>query len=250
MGGALPSGQRCTPRGAASERASGPCGVCGVAPQGGVPRAASSFRVRRGGVRALVTGHRRSASLCDGIRCHACNQEIGRITVVSFGVAITGGHTGCNPSFDLGLQPPTVFVVSCRLDGNCPRHSRRQSVVRDSPVRAQTSRHRRKRAGERSGCAGCSAASVSSSLPRALLTSADATRWRITVATLCASRCAIRSRPPDPVDSLIFRQWVGTDYELRSGRNSAAPGRPSPAENRGSRLTTLSPCASWFGPEW
>jgi IstB-like ATP binding protein len=41
-----------------------------------------------------------------------------------------------------------------------------------------------------------------------------------------------------------------TDYELRSGRNSAAPGRAIPSENRGFRLTTLSPRASWFGPEW
>ena len=83
---------------------------------------------------------------------------------------------------------PTVFVVSWRLHGNCPRHSRRQSVVRDSPVRAQTSRHRRRRAGERPACAGCSDASVPSSLTRAFLTSADATRWGIKVATLCAAQ--------------------------------------------------------------
>jgi hypothetical protein len=49
--------------------------------------------------------NRRSASPCDGMRCHACNEDIGRITVASFGAAITGGHTGRDPSFDLGLQP-------------------------------------------------------------------------------------------------------------------------------------------------
>jgi hypothetical protein len=148
-----------------------------------------------------------------------------------------------HPSISDSSQP-TAFVVSLRLEGNCPRHSRRQSVVRDSPVRAQTSRHRRKRAGERPTCAGWSDASVPSWLSRALLTSADATRWRITFATPRASRRAIRSRYPDPADSLIFRQWVGTNYELRSGRNSAAPGRAIPTENRGPRLTTLSPRAS------
>src|SRR5262249_4382172 len=65
---------------------------------------------------------------------------------------------------------PTVFVASWRLEGNCPRHSRRQSVVRDSPVRAQTSRRRRRRAGERPASAGCSPVSVASWRTRALLT--------------------------------------------------------------------------------
>jgi len=59
-----------------------------------------------------------------------------------------------HPSISDSSQP-TAFVVSLRLEGNCPRHSRRQSVVLDSPVRAQTSRHRRSRAGELPACAGC-----------------------------------------------------------------------------------------------
>src|SRR5262245_32024278 len=108
---------------------------------------------------------------------------------------------------------PTVFVVSWRLEGNCPRHSRRQSVVRDSPVRAQTSRHRRKWAGERPTCAGWSDASVRSWLSRALLTSADATRWRLKVATCVDCGEQIRSRYRDRADSLIFCQRVGTNYE-------------------------------------
>jgi hypothetical protein len=96
-----------------------------------------------------------------------------------------------HPSISDSSQP-TAFVVSLRLEGNCPRHSRRQSVVRDSPVRAQTSRHRRKRAGERPTCAGWSDASVPSWLSRALLTSADATRWRLKIATCvhCGERFA------------------------------------------------------------
>jgi hypothetical protein len=123
---------------------------------------------------------------------------------------------------------PTVFVVSWRLEGNCPRHSRRQSVVRDSPVRAQTSRHRRRRAGERPACAGWSDASVPSWLSRALLTSADATRWKLKAATCVHCGERIRSRYEDRADSLIFHQWVGMNYEARSGRNSAAPEKLTP----------------------
>jgi hypothetical protein len=76
------------------------------------PRAASSGRVRRGGVRALVTGHRRSASLCDRMRCHACNEGIGRITVASFGVTPPRDtRVAIHPSTSVSSQP-TVFVVS------------------------------------------------------------------------------------------------------------------------------------------
>ena len=117
-----------------------------------------------------------------------------------------------HPSISDSSQP-TAFVVSLLLKGNCPRHSRRQSVVRDSPERAQTSRHRRKRAGERPTCAGWSDASVPSWLSRALLTSADATRWRLKVATCVHCGERIRSRYRDRADALIFRQWVGTNYE-------------------------------------
>jgi hypothetical protein len=145
---------------------------------------------------------------------------------------------------------PTVFVVSWRLEGNCPRHSRRQSVVRDSPVRAQTSRHRRRRAGERPACAGWSDASVPSWLSRALLTSADATRWKLKAATCVHCGERIRSRYEDRADSLIFHQWVGMNYEARSGRNSAAPEKLTPRKNRGTRVTALSPRAAWFGAEW
>jgi hypothetical protein len=102
---------------------------------------------------------------------------------------------------------PTVFVVSWRLEGNCPRHSRRQSVVRDSPVRAQTSRHRRRRAGERPACAGWSDASVPSWLSRALLTSADATRWKLKAATCVHCGERIRSHYEDRADSLIADQY-------------------------------------------
>ena len=105
---------------------------------------------------------------------------------------------------------PTAFVVSLRLEGDCPRHSRRQSVVRDSPVRAQTSRHQRKRAGERPTCSGRSDASVPSLVSRALLTSADATRWRLKVATCAHCGERIRSRYRDRADPLICRQCVGT----------------------------------------
>ena len=121
-----------------------------------------------------------------------------------------------HPSTSVSSQP-TALVVSLRLEGNCPRHSRRQSVVRDSPVRAQTSRHRRKRAGERPTCAGWSDASVPSWLSRALLTSADATRWRLKVATCvhCGERFARVT--DDCADSLIFPQWVGTNYERTQG---------------------------------
>src|SRR5262249_734369 len=38
-----------------------------------------------------------------------------------------------------------------------------------------------------------------------------------------------------------------TDYEARSGRNCAAPGRANARENRGTRVTALSPRAAWFG---
>src|SRR5262249_27338898 len=34
-----------------------------------------------------------------------CNEDIGRITVASFGVAFTAGHTGRDPFFNLGFQP-------------------------------------------------------------------------------------------------------------------------------------------------
>src|SRR5262249_13152062 len=49
---------------------------------------------------------------------------------------------------------------------------------------------------------------------------------------------------PDRGNPLILCQWVGTNYEARSRRNSATPRRRRPAENRGSRLNTLSPRAS------
>jgi len=117
-----------------------------------------------------------------------------------------------HPSISDSTQP-TAFVVSLRLEGNCSRHSSRQGVVRDSPVRAQTSRHRRKRAGERPTCTGWSDASVPSWLSRALLTSADATRWRLKVATCVYCGERIRSRYRDRTDSLIFRHRVGTNYE-------------------------------------
>jgi hypothetical protein len=118
-----------------------------------------------------------------------------------------------HPSISDSSQP-TAFVVSLRLEGNCPRHSRRQSAVRDSPVRAQTSRHRRKRAGERPTCAGCSDASVPSWLSRALLTSADATRWRLKVATCVHCGERIRLAIPRPHRLTDFPS-VGRN-ELRS----------------------------------
>src|SRR5262249_2305365 len=57
------------------------------------------------------------------------------------------------------------------------------------------------------------------------------------------SRVNQESHPPESNRRL-------TDYEVRPGRNPAAPGRAILGENRGSRLTTLSPPSSWFGPGW
>jgi hypothetical protein len=63
-----------------------------------------------------------------------CDEDIGRITVASFGVTPTAGHTGRDPFFNLGLQPthrvrgelatgrklpPTLQTPEC-----CPRQSR------------------------------------------------------------------------------------------------------------------------------
>src|SRR5262245_28575999 len=59
---------------------------------------------------------------------------------------------------------------------------------------------------------------------------------------LCLEHC-LESHP-------LSRNRQPTDYEARSGRNSGAPRRTIPAENRGSRLTTLSPPSSWFRSEW
>src|SRR5262249_3976473 len=92
-----------------------------------------------------------------------------------------------HPSTSVSSQP-TVFVVSWRFTGSSPRRSRRQSYYQDSPLVAQTARDRRKRAGERTEWAGCSAVSVTSSDWRVLLISADATRWRIMIATPRGSR--------------------------------------------------------------
>jgi hypothetical protein len=144
----------------------------------------------RSAARGVAAGdrNRRSASLCTGCCVTPATRRSDESPSLHLAWRSRGDtRVAIHPSTSASSHP-TVFVVSWRLDGNCPRHSSRQSVVRDSPVRAQTSRHRRKRAGERPGCTGCSAAFVPSSLTRALLTSGDATRWRTNVATLCASR--------------------------------------------------------------
>jgi hypothetical protein len=143
-----------------------------------------------------------------------CNEDVGRITVASFGVALPAGRPGRDPLFNLGLQPTDRVRGELTTGRKLPRHSKRQSVVQDSPVRAQTSRHRRKRAGERPTCAGWSDASLPSWLSRALLTSADATRWRLKVATCVHCGERIRSHYRDRADSLIFHQCVRTSYEL------------------------------------
>jgi hypothetical protein len=70
-----------------------------VAPQGGVPRAASSVRVRGEGVRALVTGPG-SASLCHRIRCHAAM----RISDESRRFISRGAHGGADGSRSI-VQP-------------------------------------------------------------------------------------------------------------------------------------------------
>jgi hypothetical protein len=139
------------------------------------------------GSEAAGDRNRRSASLCDGIRCHACNEEIGRITVASFGVAITAGHTGRDPSFDLGLQPPHRVRGELAPGRKLPR-TLQTPECRPRQSRARADLSASEKAGVRAACAGCSDASVPSSLTRALPTSADATRWRIKVATLRASR--------------------------------------------------------------
>ena len=155
-------------RGAASGRASGPCGVR-VAPQGGVAGAGASVRARGRRVTALVTGYRRFPSRCDRMRRHTLTRTPENSPwLYLVWRSRRGIRAAIHPSISDSSQP-TALVVSLRLEGNCPRHSRRQSVVRDSPVRAQTSRHRRKRAGERPTCAGWSDASVPSWLSRALL---------------------------------------------------------------------------------
>jgi hypothetical protein len=103
--------------------------------------------------------HRRPASLRARMRCHAATRISDESPSLHLAWRSRGDtRVAIHPSTSVSSQP-TVFVVSWRLEGNCPRHSRRQSVIRDSPVRVQTSRHRRKRAGERAACAGCSAAS-------------------------------------------------------------------------------------------
>jgi len=132
MGGRFPSGQWFTPRGAASGRASGPCGVCGMAPEGGIrwPHRLFGRRGSEGpGDRAPPAGF----ALSQGAMSRS-NEDVGRITVASFGVALPAGHTGRDPSFDLGLQPthgvrgeftarrklpPTLQTPECR-----PRQSR------------------------------------------------------------------------------------------------------------------------------
>ena len=132
------------------------------------------------------------------------------LTVASFGMELPAGHPGRNPLFNLSLQPT---VVSWRLEGNCPRHSRRQSVVRDSPVRAQTSRHRRRRAGERPACAGCLPVFVASSRTRALLTPLMLRGAESGSQLLLIAPTDSLGWYPDRGDPLIFRQWVGTNYE-------------------------------------
>src|SRR5262249_41432494 len=59
---------------------------------------------------------------------------------------------------------------------------------------------------------------------------------------LCLEHC-LESHP-------LSRNRQPTDYEARSGRNSAAPGRANPKENGGTRVSALSPRAAWFGVEW
>jgi hypothetical protein len=196
------------------------------------------------------TGDRapRPASLCHRVRCRAAMRMSDESPSLHLAWrSRRDTRVAIHPSISDSSQP-TAFVVSLRLEGNCPRHSRRQSVVRDSPVRAQTSRHRRKRAGERPTCAGCSDASVPSWLSRALLTSADATRWRLKVATCVHCGERIRLAIPRPHRPTDFPS-VGRN-EARSGRNSAAPGRANPKENGGTRVSALSPHAAWFGAEW
>ena len=158
------------------------------------------------------------------------------LTVASFGMELPAGHPGRNPLFNLSLQPT---VVSWRLEGNCPRHSRRQSVVRDSPVRAQTSRHRRRRAGAGPACAGCSLVSVASSRTRAFLTQLMLRGAESRSQLLLIAPSDSLLWYPDRGDSLIFSQWVGN--HLRSGPSSvslwlsfAPHGTPTP--RRGSRF--------------
>jgi hypothetical protein len=209
--GPLPAGQWCTPRGASSGRASDPCGLCGLAPQGGVPRAASSVRARDRELRTLVS-HRLAASLRHGMLCHAAMRIWGRITVASFGVTPTARHTDRDPFFNLGLQPthrvrgelatgrklpPTLQTPKCRPRQSCARAD------------LSTSEEARWGTPSPRWMLRCVRGIIVDA--RALLTSADATRWRTTVATLCASRQAIRSRYPDPVDSLIFHQFVSLE---------------------------------------
>jgi hypothetical protein len=100
MGGPLPSGQRCTPRGAASGRVTGPCGVCGVALQGGVPQAASSVRVRGGG----AAGRLRSVTGC-GVTLQRGSDESRRFIW-------RGAHGGTHGSRSI-LRPRSPATPPC-----------------------------------------------------------------------------------------------------------------------------------------
>src|SRR5262245_42400248 len=86
-------------------------------------------------------------------------------------------------------------------------------------------------AGERPACAGCSPVSVASSRARALLTPLMLRGAESGSQLLLIVPSDSLMWYPNRGDLLIFPQWVGTNYEARSGRNSAAPRRPSPAEN-------------------
>src|SRR5262249_55572971 len=69
--------------------------------------------------RLVLTGARRSTDGRTSQRRSSPSQP-DRYRAASFGAALSAGPSGRDPFFTLGLQPPTVFVVSWRLAGNCP----------------------------------------------------------------------------------------------------------------------------------
>src|SRR5262245_12376089 len=162
----------------------------------------------------------RPASLCHRVRCRAAmriSDESPSLHLVWHSRRDTRVAIHSSTS---AFSQPTLFVLSWQLEGNCPGHSRRQSVVRDSCVRAQTSRHRRRRAGERSACAGCSPVSVASSRTRALLTQLMLRGAESGSQLLLIAPSDSLVWYPDSGDSLIFCQWVRTNYERTESRDA------------------------------
>jgi hypothetical protein len=81
-------------------------------------------RARGRRVTALVTGYRRLPSLCDRMRRHTATRIPDNSAIALLGVALTAGHTGRDPSFDLGLQPPHRVRGESATGRKLPTHFR------------------------------------------------------------------------------------------------------------------------------